>query len=115
MDLTGRRQSSNVDDRRGMSGAQKAGIGGGIIGAIIAMVIAYLSGGNPLEAGMQAFQQSLGNNTEVSGSQEREFTEEEQALALFSSQVLASTEDVFCIYPPCVTSPYTGSTIARSK
>ena len=114
MDLTGRRQSSNVDDRRGMSGAQKAGIGG-FIGVIIAMVIAYFSGGNPLEAGMQAFQQSLGNNTEVSGSQEREFTEEEQALALFSSQVLASTEDVFCIYPPCVTSPYTGSTIARSK
>jgi hypothetical protein len=94
MDLTGRRQSSNVDDRRGMSGAQKAGIGG-FIGVIIAMVIAYFSGGNPLEAGMQAFQQSLGNNTEVSGSQEREFTEEEQALALFSSQVLASTEDVW--------------------
>jgi hypothetical protein len=95
MDLTGRRQSSNVDDRRRMSGGTKAGIGGGIIGVIIAMAVAYFSGGNPLEAGMQAFQQSLSNNTEVSGSQEREFTEEEQALALFSSQVLASTEDVW--------------------
>lgn len=94
MDLTGRRQSSNVDDRRGMSGVKKAGVGG-LAGVIIAMVIAYFTGGNPLEAGMQAFQQNLGANTEVSGTQEREFTEEEQALALFASQVLASTEDVW--------------------
>ena len=94
MDLTGRRQSSNVDDCRRMSGGAKAGFGG-LIGVIIAVVFAYFTGGNPLEAGMQAFQQSLSNNTEVSGTQEREFTEEEQQLAMFASQVLASTEDVW--------------------
>ena len=94
MDLTGRRQSSNVDDRRRMSGGAKVGIGG-IAGVIIAVVFAYFTGGNPLEAGMQAFQQSLGANTEMSATQEREFTEEEQALAVFASQVLASTEDVW--------------------
>ena len=94
MDLTGRRQSSNVDDRRRMSGGAKAGIGG-IAGVIIAVVFAYFTGGNPLEAGMQAAQQSLGANTEMSATQEREFTEEEQALAVFASQVLASTEDVW--------------------
>ena len=77
-----------------MSTAKKAGVGG-IFGVIIAMAIAYFTGGNPLEAGMQAFQQSLSNNTEVSSSQTREFTEEEQQLALFASQVLASTEDVW--------------------
>ena len=77
-----------------MSGSAKAGFGG-LVGVIIAMVFAYLTGGNPLEAGMQAFQQSLSNNTEVSGTQEREFTEEEQQLAMFASQVLASTEDVW--------------------
>ena len=77
-----------------MSGGAKAGIGG-IAGVIIAVVFAYLTGGNPLEAGMQAFQQSLGANTEMSATQEREFTEEEQALAVFASQVLASTEDVW--------------------
>ena len=77
-----------------MSTVKKAGVGG-IFGIIIAMAIAYFTGGNPLEAGMQAFQQSLGNNTEVSSSQQREFTEEEQQLALFASQVLASTEDVW--------------------
>lgn len=94
MDLSGRRQSSNVDDRRRMSGGAKVGIGG-IAGVIIAMAIAYFTGGNPLEAGMQAAQQSLGGNTEMSATQEREFTEEEQALAVFASQVLASTEDVW--------------------
>ena len=77
-----------------MSTVKKAGVGG-IFGIIMAIAIAYFTGGNPLEAGMQAVQQSLGNNTEVSRSQQREFTEEEQQLALFASQVLASTEDVW--------------------
>jgi len=82
-----------VEDRRGMSGGKKAGLGIG--GIIIAMAIAYFTGGNPLEAGMQAAQQSMGQNTEVSEGQQREFTEEEQALAKFSTQILAGTEDVW--------------------
>ena len=92
MKLDGRRESSNVEDRRGMSGGKKAGLGIG--GIIIAMAIAYFTGGNPLEAGMQAAQQSMGQNTEVS-TEQREFTEEEQALAKFSTQILAGTEDVW--------------------
>ena len=40
MKLDGRRESSNVEDRRGMSGGKKAGLGLG--GIIIAMAIAYL-------------------------------------------------------------------------
>ena len=92
MKLDGRRESSNVEDRRGMCGGKKAGLGIG--GIIIAMAIAYFTGGNPLEAGMQAAQQSMGQNTEVS-TEQREFTEEEQALAKFSTQILAGTEDVW--------------------
>lgn len=47
MRLDGRRESSNVEDRRGMSGGAKAGIGG--IGAIvIAALFAWMSGGDPL-------------------------------------------------------------------
>ena len=43
MRLDGRRESSNVEDRRGMSGGAKAGIGG--IGAIvIAALFAWMSG-----------------------------------------------------------------------
>ena len=99
MNLDGRRESSNVEDRRGMTGGKKAGLAG-IGGIIIAMAIAYFTGGNPLEAGMQAFQENgglgslTGTNTEVNEGQ-REFTEEEQELAKFSTQILAGTEDVW--------------------
>lgn len=100
MNLDGRRESSNVEDRRGMSGGKKAGLGAGVVGIIIAMAMAYFSGGDPLQAGMQAFQENgglgslTGTNTEVSEEQ-REFTEEEQELARFSTQILAGTEDVW--------------------
>ncbi len=96
MRLNGRRESSNVDDRRGMSGGRKAGLGG-IVGIIIVGIMAYLQGGNPIEAVMQeASNQYLnGGNTEVAGGAQREFTEEEQELAKFSKQILAGTEDVW--------------------
>lgn len=45
MKWQGRRESSNVDDRRKMSGVGKAGVGGGIIGIIIAIATVFLSGG----------------------------------------------------------------------
>lgn len=45
MKWQGRRESSNVDDRRKMSGAGKLGIGGGLIGIIIAIATVFLSGG----------------------------------------------------------------------
>ena len=58
MRLDGRRESSNVEDRRGMSGGAKAGIGG--IGAIIvAALFAWMSGGDPLQAGLQAAQEQM--------------------------------------------------------
>ncbi len=90
MRLDGRRESSNVEDRRGMT-SKKAGLGIG--GIIIAMAIAYFTGGNPLQAGIEAAQQGA-QTTEVAEGQ-REFTEEEQQLAKFSTQILAGTEDVW--------------------
>ena len=92
MKLTGRRQSSNVEDRRGMSTGAKAGIGG--IGAIIvAALFAWISGGDPMQAVMQGVQEQMAQKTETVG--EQNFTEEEQELAKMSSQILASTEDVW--------------------
>ena len=62
MKLTGRRESSNVDDRRGMS---TAGIGGiGIGGVIVAALMAWLMGGNPIEA-LQSAKELLGILEEV--------------------------------------------------
>ena len=92
MRLDGRRESSNVEDRRGMSGGAKAGIGG--IGAvIIAALFAWMSGGDPLSAGLQAAQEQIGAQTETIG--EQNFSEEEQALASDCKKILASTEDVW--------------------
>ena len=94
MRLDGRRESSNVEDRRGMSGGKKAGLGIG--GIIVVALMAWMTGGNPFEAVVQQVQENgLGGNTEVSEGQQREFTEEEQALAKFSTQILAGTEDVW--------------------
>lgn len=93
MRLDGRRESSNVEDRRGMSGGAKAGMGIG--GIIMVALFAWLSGGDPVAAVMQQVQQNtFGGNTEVTEGQPQ-FTEEEQQLATFSTQILAGTEDVW--------------------
>ena len=88
----GRRESSNVEDRRGMSGKAVAGVGG--IGAVIvAALFAWMSGGDPLSAGLQAAQEQMSARTET--VDEANFTEEEQALASDCKKILASTEDVW--------------------
>ena len=97
MRLDGRRESSNVEDRRGMSGGAKAGLGIG--GIIIVALMAWLTGGDPVSAVMQEVQNGglgslSGTNTEVTDGQ-REFTQEEQELAKFSTQILDGTEDVW--------------------
>jgi len=95
MKLDGRRESENVDDRRRISGGTAAGMGIG--GIIMAIAIAYFTNGGDLGSAIsqgvgQAMQQS--QNVETVDT-EREFTEEEQKLATFSSQILAGTEDVW--------------------
>ena len=90
MRLDGRRESTNVDDRRRSGGGKKAGIGIG--GLVIAALITWMSGGNPLSVLTQA---DLGSMlTEQSGGS-YEPTAEEEALAKFSKQILAGTEDVW--------------------
>ena len=89
MRLTGRRESSNVDDRRRRGGGKKAGIGIG--GLVIAALITWMMGGNPLSVLNQV---DLGS---VMAEQETAYepTAEEEALAKFSKQILAGTEDVW--------------------
>lgn len=89
MKLEGRRESSNVQDRRGSTVAKAGGIGLG--GLVLFGLIYFLTGKAPDPSLLQ----QMGQNTEVSSQQQREFTDEEQALAKFSSQVLASTEDIW--------------------
>ena len=82
----GRRTSSNVDDRRGMSGG-KIAVGGGI-GTIVIGIIIYLLGGNPGEL-LNQFQ------TNDNSGQTVTTTAEEDEQAQFASVVLADCEDVW--------------------
>ena len=95
MNLKGRRESSNVEDRRGMSTGAKAGVGG-LAGIILIAVMTFMQGGGIGDVVTNVIQQGgLGSVQEEQVEGQREFTEEEQELATFSRQVLASTEDVW--------------------
>ncbi len=91
MRLDGRRESRNVRDVRG-KGGKAAGLGLG--GLVIIGIISWLLGGNPLEVIEQA-----GGLEAITGSQQTEYvpTAEEEALAKFSKQILAGTEDVWTV------------------
>jgi predicted metalloprotease len=84
----GRGGSSNVEDRRGISGGGLVA-GGGIIGAIILLINFFMGGGDPSQ-----LPQVMQNN-----QTQREMTPEEKAAddqrAQFVSVVLKDTEDVW--------------------
>lgn len=88
MRLEGRRESKNVDDRRGKA-TKTAGIGIG--GLIIAGLIALFMGGDP----SSVLQQMASSSTQTTENTEYVPTAEEQELAKFASQILAGTEDVW--------------------
>lgn len=92
MRLNGRRESSNVSDRRGTRLGGKA-TGLSIGGVIIAAIIYWISGGNPMDVVMQ----NAGSLTGGIQSSDANYTPsaEEEELARFSKQILAGTEDVW--------------------
>lgn len=89
MRIDGEQESSNVDDRRGMSTGKGLAIGGGAIG-IIFLIIKLLLGGSPDDTLNQQLSQP---------SQTHEMTAEEKAAdderAHFVKVVLKYTEDVW--------------------
>jgi predicted metalloprotease len=85
MRLDGRRESTNVDDRRG----KKMGAGLGIGGAIIVGIIALLLGKDPSDA----IQNLNINDTQTESAYTP--TAEEEELASFTKKILAGTEDVW--------------------
>lgn len=98
MKWIGRRQSGNVDDRRGQGGGGGGfGIPGGLftkggIGVvIIIVVISLITGQNPLAL----LQQMDGGGSNYSTDQSYTPTASEQELAEFVRVVLADTEDVW--------------------
>ncbi|MBR0389802.1 MAG: neutral zinc metallopeptidase, partial [Prevotella sp.] len=94
MRLDGRRESSNVEDRRGMSGGAKAGIGG-IAGIILIAVMTFMQGGSVGDVVQNVVQQGLQMQAPTETVGEENFTEEEQELASDCKKILASTEEVW--------------------
>lgn len=86
MQWMGRRESSNVEDRRGISGGGMA-VGGGVIGVIFILAKFLLGGGD------------LNDLQQLGAPQQQELTTEQKAAqdteAAFVKVVLADTEDVW--------------------
>lgn len=89
MQWQGRRQSNNVDDRRGMSGGKLA-IGGGVIGVIF-ILAKFLLGDGDISDLSQLVQQPQQQQTEMTVEQK----EADEKEAEFVKVVLADTEDVW--------------------
>ncbi|OWR31867.1 metalloprotease [Saccharibacillus sp. O23] len=94
MDWKGRRQSRNVEDRRGQRGGGGGlMVGGGLgVGGIVIVIIVMLLGGNPSDL------LNGGSSTQTAQTQSAgnyQGTAQEEELADFVSVVLADTEDVW--------------------
>lgn len=83
----GRRQSSNVDDRRGMSTGGLA-VGGGVIGVIALLLNFFLGGGDP-----SSLPQLTQTGQSAPQNQEEKVADDERAN--FVKVVLADTEDIW--------------------
>lgn len=91
MRLDGRRRSGNMVDRRGVSG-KAVGIGGGIVGLIVAAIVTLMSGGSLSDVAGTALgmlgEQQTGRTAHTPDV-------EEERLYDLSAKVLAGTEDVW--------------------
>jgi len=89
MQWLGRRGSSNVEDRRGLSGGGIA-TGGGIIGVIIYLIYSFIGGGNGDTSQLPPLS-TQGQQTELTPEEKKADDERAQ----FVKVVLAETEDVW--------------------
>lgn len=89
MKWTGRRQSSNVDDRRSIPGGGKT-IGGGIIAVIITAVVYFMNGDTQRAVDEL---KSIGGSSSTTTAAEQSINPEEDQMAQFISVSLADCED----------------------
>lgn len=89
MQWRGRRQSQNIEDRRGMSGG-KVAIAGGGLGTIVLVLIVLLLGGDP-RALLQNMPQGGGGNAPTQSTQPPANDDAKQFIAV----VLAETEETW--------------------
>lgn len=92
MKWKGRRQSDNVEDRRGMSTGRKAILGGGTLGIIILLLQLF---GGETGQNLAPILQQLNQGQQTEQVEERQLTAAEIELGEFASTVLADTEDIW--------------------
>lgn len=91
MKWIGRRQSDNVEDRRGMSGGGKAIVGGGVIGIIILLLNTF--GGENAQMLTPLLEQM--NQGQAAPTEQRALTAEEIESGKFIKTIFADTEDTW--------------------
>ncbi len=93
MKWEGRRQSDNVEDRRGMSTGGKVALGGGGL-AIVFFILKMFMGGDNAQLLDQIESQVQQNQTQTTTAP-TELTEEQKEMGEFVKTVFADTEDVW--------------------
>jgi uncharacterized protein len=93
MKWQGRRQSENVEDRRGMSSGGKVAAGGGILGIIILLINVF--GGENAQMIAPVLEQMNQQSTTTTNTQTQQLSEEDKAIGNFVSTVFADTEDIW--------------------
>jgi predicted metalloprotease len=88
----GRRQSEQVEDRRGQSGGGGRVMGGGL-GMLVLVLVMWMLGGDPMPL-LKDMAQQGGSGMSTGGTSQPRTAEEEQAVR-FVSVVLADTEDIW--------------------
>ena len=91
MKWSGRRQSDNMEDRRGMSSGGKTIVGGGIIGIVI-LLLNIFGGENAQMLTPILEQMNQGNGTPT---EQRELKDLEKEEGQFINAILVDTEDVW--------------------
>lgn len=92
MKWMGRRQSDNVEDRRGMSSGGKTVVGGGILGIIILLINVF--GGENAQMITPVLEQfNQGQNQQA--TEQRDLTAKELEEQAFVKTILADNEDVW--------------------
>jgi predicted metalloprotease len=91
MKWIGRRQSDNVEDRRGMSSGGKTIVGGGIIGIIILLLNTF--GGENAQMITPILEQF--NQQQTTQTESRPLTEDEKTEGEFVKTLMADNEDVW--------------------
>ncbi|WP_310556449.1 neutral zinc metallopeptidase [Flavobacterium sp.] len=93
MKWIGRRQSDNVEDRRGMSSGGKVVAGGGFLGIVILLLSIF--GGEQVQQFLPALEQMNNQQQTSTQTESRTLTQEEEQVGGFVKTVFADTEDIW--------------------